>query len=553
MPRIPNQKSKYKELTKRTGGYIQSVLNAYATFQKELSRVASTTNYDFNKGIPFDFSSFPETRAAVRKSISRLTNSVTATIYNGTTEEWRNSNIAQDLIANKVLKSYTGEVNKKEYTKYYETNSDVLRAFQNRKLNGKSISENIWDLSSQQQKNIEAAISCSLERGTSAITLSKQISQYLKDFPSLKKDYAERYGEATDILDCEYRAARLARSEINMAYRTAEQKRWEQFDFVVGYEIKTTDSDKHVEDICDELAGKYPKDFEFVGWHPNCMCYTVPILKSEDEFWDYDHDNPTPSENEVTDVPENFKEWVRENRDRIETAKSQPYFIRDNQKIIDDIFESSDKEIERIKNNIDLITKPLTKNLYVSFEPFSPIIANKLNEIRDKKDKIKLFNDLLNDDVFITENTTDKGVKTVTHPLHKTKDKYWPKTLLMAKELNLSGKNIIFLPEYENAISADALMIFNGRPTIVDFKFSTSTKSNTIQRYLSDGFKQAGCIVLKLENMDSGQFSEAIEYMKRNNLSMGNIILMNKYGKSIELTSKTLLTNNYKNKIRGFL
>jgi len=31
-------------------------------------------------------------------------------------------------------------------------------------------------------------------------------------------------------------------------------------------------------------AGKYPKDFEFLAWHPNCMCNAIPILQSEEEF-----------------------------------------------------------------------------------------------------------------------------------------------------------------------------------------------------------------------------------------------------------------------------
>lgn len=39
------------------------------------------------------------------------------------------------------------------------------------------------------------------------------------------------------------------------------------------------------------------------------MCYTIPILKTEDEFWDLDEGKP--SVNEITDVPDNFKEWVR--------------------------------------------------------------------------------------------------------------------------------------------------------------------------------------------------------------------------------------------------
>jgi hypothetical protein len=103
---------------------------------------------------------------------------------------------------------------------------------------------------------------------------------------------------------------RLTRSEANMAYRSAEQARWQQFDFVVGYEIKTTQNGRHVEDICDTLAGKYPKDFQWTGWHPQCMCYRIPILKTEEEFWATNSEDSTSSINEVKDVPERFKDWI---------------------------------------------------------------------------------------------------------------------------------------------------------------------------------------------------------------------------------------------------
>ena len=74
---------------------------------------------------------------------------------------------------------------------------------------------------------------------------------------------------------------------------------------MVGYEVKTTQNGKHETDICDSLSGKYPKTFKFMGWHPMCLCYAIPLLKTEDEFWSLD-DNAR-SVNEVTDVPYKFK------------------------------------------------------------------------------------------------------------------------------------------------------------------------------------------------------------------------------------------------------
>lgn len=38
---------------------------------------------------------------------------------------------------------------------------------------------------------------------------------------------------------------------------------------------------------------------------------------------------------EVKDLPRNFKDWYTDNTDRIANTKSQPYFLRDNQKLIE--------------------------------------------------------------------------------------------------------------------------------------------------------------------------------------------------------------------------
>lgn len=144
-------------------------------------------------------------------------------------------------------------------------------------------------------------------------------------------------------------------------YRTAEQKRWEKFDFVVGYEVKTTQNvkdakhphGKHVPDICDDLAGKYPKTFVFKGWHPQCMCYCIPILKTEDEFWLLDED--AKSVNEVTDVPKGFADWVEANAGRITKAEANgtvPYFIADNKEVVKGILEKK-KHREEVQARIE--------------------------------------------------------------------------------------------------------------------------------------------------------------------------------------------------------
>lgn len=346
-PKIPNQKKKYQELNNRLNRYVALVEQIYDTLNLEVAKAVSCTDYSAESDKPFKWSDYPQTRKQIADIQMQFVDDIHSVIYRGTSEEWKNSNEVQDLMADKVLQAYDAIVDKKKYTVLYQTNSDALKAFQSRKDKGFNISDKLWKQSTIYKEELEAAISCAIQKGTSAITLSKQISKYLLDFPSLQKDYKEKYGSAMHLLDCEYRSIRLARSEINMAYRTAENERWKQMDFVVGYEIKLSSSHHHRMphgDICDRLAGKYPKDFVWTGWHPNDLCYKIPILKTEEEFWEWDgrSDVSTESVNEVKDVPDAFKQWVGANVYRIEEAKKRrtlPYFVRDNQKRIDSILD----------------------------------------------------------------------------------------------------------------------------------------------------------------------------------------------------------------------
>lgn len=346
-PKIPNQKKKYQELNGRLNRYVALIEQIYDTLNLEASKAVSRTDYSANGDKPFKWSDYPQTKKQIEDIQTQFVNDIHTLIYRGTTEEWKKSNEVQDLMANKVLKAYNAQVDRGKYKVLYQTNSDALKAFQNRKDRGFNVSAKLWQQSTIYKEELEAAISCAIQKGTSAVTLSKQISKYLLDFPLLQKDYKDRYGNAEHIQDCEYRSIRLARSEINMAYRTAENERWKQMDFVVGYEIKLSSS-HHSRmphgDICDTLAGKYPKDFTWTGWHPNDLCYKVPILKTEEEFWEWDgrSDVSTESVNEVKDVPDTFKQWVGANAYRIEKSKKRgtlPYFIRDNQKRIDSILD----------------------------------------------------------------------------------------------------------------------------------------------------------------------------------------------------------------------
>ena len=218
-----------------------------------------------------------------------------------------------------------------------------------------------------------------IRSGKSAATMTRDLRQYLRHPDKLFRRVRDEHGllklsqAAKDfhpgrgVYRSSYmNARRLAATETNIAYCTADHLRWQKMDFVVGIEIvlsnnhtirlqpgeKTSDlpgqmradgtpkanAVRTLTDICDTLAGRYPKDFKFTGWHPHCRCHAVTILKTEEEMARdtkriLDGRQPSAdSANAVTDTPEAFKNWVENNRDRIANGHSLPYFIRDNAK-----------------------------------------------------------------------------------------------------------------------------------------------------------------------------------------------------------------------------
>lgn len=293
-PRIPNQRKANLEHKKRVERYAMLIQEVYDKVAKEGARYAELSGARSDEA--FQFEDYPMAKVAINRLLRELVSDVRTIIMAGTSEEWKQSNLVQDLVARKVLTAYTGS-NRfgEEFTRYFQTNPDSLKAFQERKDEGMNLSTRVWNLSEQYKTELEESITAAIAPGMPAMELAAQVKQYLKEpdkrFRRIKEKMedgtikwrlsnpAKAYHPGQGVYRSSARnAQRLARTEINMAYRTAEQERWKQFDFVVGYEVKTTQNGHHVEDICDRLAGKYPKDFVFKGWHPQCYSDDSEVL-----------------------------------------------------------------------------------------------------------------------------------------------------------------------------------------------------------------------------------------------------------------------------------
>lgn len=254
----------------------------------------------------------------------------------------------------------------------------ALQSFQQRKTAGLNLSDRVWNLTDQFKQEMELGLQCGIADGVPASKMARALRLYLNEpnklFRRVRDENgvlrlskaAKAYHPGQGVYRSSYKnALRVTRTETNIAYRTADSANWSKFDFILGIKVQTSQSNHEVSDICDQLAGVYPRDFKFVGWHPNCRCHAVPILKTREEMKIDDErilegKDPLPSKNEVKDLPDNFKQWIKDNDDRIKRADAlgkTPYFVRDNRSMIYDTPPRQLTTLERAKIRHDARTK----------------------------------------------------------------------------------------------------------------------------------------------------------------------------------------------------
>ena len=332
---------------KRQEQYAQRVKGLYDVAVGKLTALAAQIPYDPDH--EFSFSDNPRIADETTRIIRELYSQVYHQIKSGVEAEWELANLSCDALITSIFGTKIKETNLG--AQWFARNQKAMDAFFARKSanGGLNLSQKVWKYTGDLRTELENAISVSMGEGVSAATMSRRVRQYLREpdklFRRVKgKDgklrlskAAKAYHPSRGVYRSSYKnAMRLTRTETNMAYRMADEDRWQRMDFVVGYEVKT--SNNHPEpDICDDLKGKYPKGFVFKGWHPQCRCRIVPILATKGEFINLQKiaisggdARGFVSKNHVASVPSGFTKWIKKNEKRILAAKSKPYFIRDN-------------------------------------------------------------------------------------------------------------------------------------------------------------------------------------------------------------------------------
>lgn len=321
--------------------------------EREAVRIAESVGVDSPAG-----------RKRMEALMKKLASEIEVRIENGSKTEWERACAKNDALIASI--AALSALKAEQIERYQQRNLEALKAFNMRKTGGLGLSDRVWKVTEQFKQELGLALEEGIGEGKSAAELTKDVRRYLnepnrlfrrvrsrKDGPLRLSKAAAAYHPGRGKYRSSYKnALRMTATEGNMAYRSADWERWGQMDSVVGIEVQLSNNHtikdakgklRPLTDICDTLAGKYPKEFKFVGWHPLCRCRAVPIMKTQEEIIEDTKRilagkkplPPSSSKNYVKEPHEGFSKWAKDNAERIEAARGRdklPYFVRDNDK-----------------------------------------------------------------------------------------------------------------------------------------------------------------------------------------------------------------------------
>lgn len=255
--------------------------------------------------------------------------------------------------------------------------------------NGLNLSQIIWNYCQQTKSEFEMAMSNTIadgiKKGSSAEEVGKSIRKYLNDPDMMYRRYhtikVQKNGKKKDVVTWRrrriidgkvrfieeplekvgmgvYRSARknalrVARTEINSAYHKARNERWQNEPFVIGQYIHVSPQ-HNIDDICNDLEGRYPKDYVWISWHPQCICTSDPITIQGEEKKEFykrlmageDMSNYV-SPFAVLTMPEKYNQYIKDNSEAIVKAGMRgklAWHLQDNTKYWAHLLSPSDRK-----------------------------------------------------------------------------------------------------------------------------------------------------------------------------------------------------------------
>lgn len=268
---------------------IDTIELAYDETIRKVSRiligVSSAELFLFSKHIAID--------SKVNSYIRSQFLSVNKMIEVNTSKAFDLSNLKNDELTKKLFERHSLKVPKNII--YH--NPDKLSEFLNKKIDGLTFSDRVWNLSGQFKSELESSISAAFTKGLSEDQLAAEIKKYLKDPDVRFKRIRDKFGELKPskrqlsynpgrgiYKSSQKNAVRLAREVINSGMREAEFENFKNNPFVTAFDVRNTERSVTTCKLCEQNAGRYPKTFRFPGWHIGCMCSSYPVFCSDADF-----------------------------------------------------------------------------------------------------------------------------------------------------------------------------------------------------------------------------------------------------------------------------
>lgn len=353
-----------KELTDRLDRIEKQLFQLYGSTYRAALGIRAVREA-IETGANFTWQGNPAAEKQLDRYLRQLSTKATAMIQSGITSSWETGEArAGETIAGSYAPKLQGEAARisGEATREQRRQGMTAHAFATQERGGLTVSGRVWNLQGNAKRELETMIQNGILEGKSPHEVSRDIRKYLNNPDALFRrvrnprtgdlelsQAARDYRPGTGIYRSAYKnARRLAVTEMNAAYRRAQWEGYQQNPLVVGYEIRlsanhtTTVKGRTVplEDICDRLAGRYPKTFLWTGWHPQCRCDMIPVLITEADFKERikARKNGTLAEwkprdwqsRQVKALPRQAREWATENAERISSARSLPDWVERN-------------------------------------------------------------------------------------------------------------------------------------------------------------------------------------------------------------------------------
>lgn len=296
----------------------------------------------------------------IDKLLEELHDNLLININNNTTGAWEASNLKNDDLLKAFIKDLALPeiIGKSRYEKLeqgmFSHNMDALKAFQQRKIDGLTLSDTVWKSVEGAKENLEYYLSSGISTGRPAASISQDIRQLLQDPDKRFRRIKNEEGKLTLSKPMQdyhpgqgmYRsssknALRVAVTQTNNAYHEADYHRWQSQGFVVGIRVFRSKSNHGPCAICDSMAGIYPKDFKFTSWHPFCICQSVPEMLGGEEYIDYLLTEVVPENKIIKTVPQSAIDFVN-----AKEANKNQWFVKENGKYFFEL-----KEIHNLINH----------------------------------------------------------------------------------------------------------------------------------------------------------------------------------------------------------